>query len=53
MRESDKKTLAELRRRDLPVRAGRGAGFHKDKSKYDRKTKHNKSAWRLALAHEV
>jgi len=31
---------ADARRREMPVFAGRGGGFHKDKSKYTRKTKH-------------
>lgn len=39
----DEKTLAKLRRRDMPLRAGRGAGYHKNKAKYTRKTKHKDS----------
>jgi hypothetical protein len=38
----DAKTLASLRRKDMPLRAGRPGGPHKDKSKYNRKTKHRK-----------
>jgi len=40
MNTQDAKTLARLRRRDMPLRAGRGAGYHRDKSKYTRKQKH-------------
>lgn len=40
MNTQDAKTLARLRRRDMPLRAGRGAGYHKNRAKYTRKTKH-------------
>lgn len=40
MNTTDAKTLAKLRRRDMPLRAGRGGGFHKNKAKYTRKPKH-------------
>lgn len=40
MNREDAKTLARLRRRDVPLRAGRGAGYHKNKAKYSRKQKH-------------
>jgi len=40
---TDAKTLARLRRRDMPLRAGRGGGFHKNKAKYTRKAKHKGS----------
>lgn len=40
MNTQDAKTLARLRRRDMPLRAGRGGGFHKNAAKYSRKTKH-------------
>lgn len=40
MNATDAKTLAAIRRRDVPLRAGRGGGFHKNKAKYSRKTKH-------------
>lgn len=38
--ERDAKTLAALRRRDMPLRNGRGGGYHKNKAKYNRKQKH-------------
>lgn len=40
MNESDKKAHAKARRESMPVRAGRGAGFHKNKKAYTRKQKH-------------
>jgi hypothetical protein len=40
--KTDAKTLARLRRKDMPVYAGRAGGPHKDKSRYNRKTKHRK-----------
>ena len=40
MNASDAKMLAALRRRDAPLRAGRGAGPHKNKAKYNRRVKH-------------
>ena len=40
MNTQDAKTLAKLRRRDMPLRAGRPGGPHRDKSKYTRKVKH-------------
>lgn len=45
MNKSDAKRLAELRRRDMPVYAGRGAGPHKNKTAYTRKRKHAKREW--------
>lgn len=47
MNAADKQAHAKARRESMPVRAGRGAGYHKSKKHYTRKTKH-RSDWRHA-----
>lgn len=39
-KNEDREIHAKLRREEMPVRAGRGAGYHKSKKAYTRKPKH-------------
>ncbi len=38
----DRKVNRRIARRQTPLYAGRGAGYHRDRSKYTRKRKHAK-----------